>query len=319
MGNTQLSKAQLSFKDIFPEVKSYYHSLLYLMIQSPVNRALKQPCNDISAEFTPYAILNNVFSTSCIKLGLYLHELKNRKEDTRKPYCNFYIYELKREARNKSPNVNSFDDLHKKLTDASSKTDVLIPDVCKEYVSIMNDDVYEIFKMFDELYDNFKSLKDKKKNNKDQYVKLCVETYDKFSKIDKTKFNNTIDEELDKFKREFNSYLQKEPICKGDNASENCFLGNLGISAITVEALSGDTLSPVTWTSTGILFFAIIIIIFIVYKYTAYGSYIRPRRRKLKNIWKRKNKKYYGLMNLFEQSQKNIIQNKHNILYNSVE
>ncbi|GAW84232.1 variable surface protein [Plasmodium gonderi] len=318
MGNTQVSKAQLSFKDIFPRCKTYYNSLTYNMNGGRVQIALKGPCNDISAEFTPDKYVNNVFYVPCEKLGLYLHELKNMKEDTRKPYCNFYIYELKREARNKSPKVNSFDDLHKKLIDSYSKTGVRIPDVCKEYVSIMNDDVYEIFKMFDELYDHFKSLKHVRQN-REQYVKLCVQTYEKFSEIDKTNFNNIIDEELDRFKREFNSYLQKEPICRGDNASANCFLGNLGINAITPEALSGDTASPMTWTSTGILSFAIIIIIFIVYKYTAYGSYLRPRKRKLKNMWNRKNKKHYELMNLFEQSHKNIIQNKHNILYNSVD
>ncbi|GAW84675.1 variable surface protein [Plasmodium gonderi] len=258
MGNTQVSKAQLSFKDIFPRCKTYYNSITYNMNGGRVQIALKGPCNDISAEFTPDKYVYNVFYVPCEKLYFYLHELKNMKEDTRKPYCNFYIYELKREARNKSPKVNSFDDLHKKLIDAYSKTGVRIPDVCKEYVSIMNDDVYEIFKMFDELYDHFKSLKHVRQN-REQYVKLCVQTYEKFSEIDKTKFNNTIDEELDRFKREFNSY------------------------------------------------------------YTAYGSYLRPRKRKLKNMWNTKNKKHYELMNLFEQSHKNIIQNKHNILYNSVD
>ncbi|GAW84495.1 variable surface protein [Plasmodium gonderi] len=317
MGNTQVSKTLLTFKDIFPTCKSLYNNILHQGINQNVIKKIGLVCNSFSNTYTPNALTYNSFYSTCQKLGLYLHELKNMKEDKRKPYCNFYIYELKREAKNKSPIVVSFDDLHKKLIDAYSISGVRIPDVCKEYVSKMNDDVFDIFEMFDKLYDDFKNFKNQKTTMQD-YVRLFVIKYDKILEKNKNINNNTIFEELDKHKREFDEYKQRNPYACGNDLL-NCSLMIPPINTTKAEALSGDTASSVTWTSTGVLFFAIFIIMFILYNYTAFGSYFLRRRRKLRNKWYTKNKKHYELMKLYEQSQKNIIQNKHNILYNSVD
>ncbi|GAW84494.1 variable surface protein [Plasmodium gonderi] len=317
MGNSHGVKAELSFKDIFPKLKDYYDSLFYNMRTGPVSSGLYGPCNNINNRFKPSANTWNSFYQPCVKLGLYLHELKNRKEDTRKPYCNFYIYELKREAMNKAPNIKSYDDLHNQLINAYKNVSVGIPDVCKEYVSFMNDDVYNIFAMFKELYDHYNKFQ--RDSNNCEYVKKCAEKYKEFSHKVKYDYKNIVQEELDEFKLKFHKLLEQQPNCKNTSELLNSSLGKVDASATRSEALLGHIESPVTWTSTGFLFFAILVIMFILYNYTAYGSYLRPRRRMLKNIRNRKYKKHYELMKLYEQLQKNVIQNKHSISYNSVE
>ncbi|GAW84319.1 variable surface protein [Plasmodium gonderi] len=317
MVNNNGAKAELYFKDIFPKCKDYYNSILHLGISKYIEDKVHKACNDFNSTFQPNHDVWYSFYQPCIKLGLYLHEVKNKNIYDRIPYCNFFIYELKREVKNKSPKIEKFDDVYEELLKLYNKDDVIIPNVCKEYVSLMNDPVYKIFKMFDELYGHFKDL-NKEKYDKFSHVKLCAEKYQEFLEQDNKKYNNSFHEELDKFKEKFHKFLATEPKYKDNNELLNYFLMTPPKKEIKAETLLGDTKTTVKWTSTGVLFFAILIIIFILYNYSAYGSYLRLKKRKIKNLRNRKNKKHYELMNLFEGSQKNIIQNKHNILYNSV-
>ncbi|GAW84478.1 variable surface protein [Plasmodium gonderi] len=307
----------LSFKDIFPTCKDLYHKNSSQNGLSHINGKIKTPCNNFDNSFRSNKQHNYNLVPDCTKFGPYLYKIKDYSEDKRKPYCNFFIYELKRLVRNKNPKFKKFDELYKKLIETYETADVKGLDICNDYISLMNDTVYDIFEKFDKLYYNFKDLRSEK-NNKHVYVNECVKKYEELIKLDKTKINSTIKEELDKFKSDFHNYLRVS-----ENKYEvellNSSLGKLDTSATTAEALSGGTTYSVTWTSTGVLFFAILIIIFIVYNYTAYGTYLRPGKRKLKNMWNKKNKKHDELINFFERTQKNIIQNKHNILYNSVE
>ncbi|GAW84289.1 variable surface protein [Plasmodium gonderi] len=172
---------------------------------------------------------------------------------------------LKREEKNKIPIVESFDDIHEKLINAYKDIGVKIPDVCKEYVSLMNDDVFDIFEIFDKLYDDFKNLK-QKKGDKCNYVEKCAKKYEELSEIDKKEYKNIVQEEIDNFKLIFHEYFSNEGTCKITNELMNYYLMKPSENAIKAEALLGDTASPVTWTNAGIIFIAIIIFIFMVHK-----------------------------------------------------
>ncbi|GAW84288.1 variable surface protein [Plasmodium gonderi] len=316
MGKIQVAKAKLSFKDIFPTCQDLYNNIFFSGLNyNDLYPKIQKACNDFSGKFSYKITPSLSFYSTCYKLGFYLYYIKNKSEDDRKPYCNFFIYELKREVKNKKPKFEKFDKVHEELINAYKGVGLMGLDVCKEYILLMEDHIYEMFRMFDELYKYFKNLK-RNKNDTQRHVRSCVNKYEDIIKKDKKQFNNTIDEELDKFKRDFHEYLQGKITYKCENELLNCTLMIPPKKITKAEALSGDTASPVTWTSTGVLFFAVLLIIFI---HTAYGLCLRRRRKKLKNMCNRKNKKHYELMNLFEEEQKNIIQNKYNILYNSVD
>ncbi|GAW84176.1 variable surface protein [Plasmodium gonderi] len=307
MGNSQVAKAEVSFSPHY---------------SSAVNGQIGASCNAFNNTFQHKSknYWTN-FTPPCQYLVRYLHEIKDKSEYDRKPYCNFFIYELKREVKNKNPNFQRFDKVHEELIKSYKNTGVNGLDVCKEYVSLMDDNVYDMFNLFDELYKDFKEFKNQNKH-KDNYFYSCVKKYEEIInkyKEKNNKFNNTIEDELEKFKCDFHTYLQDKNTYTCEEVKSNCSLMIPPKCRTNVEELSGDTASAVTWTSTGFLFFAILIIIFILYNYTACSSYLRPRKRKLKNIRNRKYKKHYELMNLFEESRKNKIKNKHNILYNSVQ
>ncbi|GAW84291.1 variable surface protein [Plasmodium gonderi] len=303
----------LSFKDIFPTCQHLYYSV-NSMYNTAIKKKLEAACNKFNQDFSSNTLWYNNLTFVCLDLGLYLYKIKDKRENDRKPYYNFFIYELKRLVRYKNLNrkINSFVKLHEEIKNAYKNAGLENIDVCNEYVSLMDDHlVYEIFEMFDKLYKNFKYFN--VVINKDQYVKECLKAYEKIIEKDKKDYNNFVQKELHIFKSNFHDYLLKNPY-KCDDKLLNHSLMTPPEIRITAEELSGDIAPPVTWTSTGVFLFCNI-----NSYYTAYGSYLRPRKRKLKNMWKRKNKKHYELMNLFEQSQKNIIQNNHNILYNSVD
>ncbi|GAW84344.1 variable surface protein [Plasmodium gonderi] len=308
MSDAEVVKVEISFKDIFPTCQDNYNNYFFEreFHRSAVYSKISKACNDISVKFTPGARWNNTFYTSCDKLGYYLYKIKDKSDKDRMNYCKFFIYELKREANNKVRNIKTFDDVHNELIKAYRSEGLHGLGVCKEYISLMYDPLLlEIFKKFDELYKNFKYLKIN--NNKNTYAEKCVYKYDEISRTKKNVHENFVQKELDIFKREFHKYKQRNPY----ECDDNLLSRSLMIppkSMINANALLRDIDSPVTWTSAGVLFF-----------YTAYGSYLRPRRRMLKDMQYRKAKKHYELMNSFEQSQKNIIKNKHDILYNTAE
>ncbi|GAW84238.1 variable surface protein [Plasmodium gonderi] len=228
MGNTIVTKAELSYKDIFHICKDLYNSLLYNMFKTHVYSKLKKECNVFNQRVQHDPHPNYNFTSPCEKHGLYLHEIKHKKsENYRKPYCNFYIYQLKRELKHKIPKIYRFDEAHDQLINVYKKSGVHIPDVCKEYVSLMED------------------------NGLIKPDKITLN-------------NNTIQEELDKFRRDFHEYPLGNTYKYEDELLKSS-LGKVDISATTAEALSGDSTNSVTRTSTGVLFFAILIIIFIVY------------------------------------------------------
>ncbi|GAW84086.1 variable surface protein [Plasmodium gonderi] len=314
--SNEVAKVQISFKDIFPTCQDNYNISTFEALKKNkhlYHTKIEPACKNISRKFTPGARGNNTFHTSCDKLGYYLYKIKGKNEKNRKHYCEFFIYELKREVKNKVYNIPKFVDVYNQLMNAYKDAKLEDIDVCNEYVSLMDDELlYQIFEMFDKLYKNFKYLKNENRD-KDKNLNECVKVYDEIIKKDKKEYNNFVQNELEKFKSDFHKYLRKISY----NTEDKLLTSSLMISPekIRAEKISGNIASPVTWTSTIVLFFAILIIIFIVYNYTSFGSYFLRRRRKLRNKWYTKNKKHYELMNLFEESQKNIIQNKHNILY----
>ncbi|GAW84343.1 variable surface protein [Plasmodium gonderi] len=316
MGTSQGWKAEFSIKDIFTTCRDFYHNYAYFIATyREINKNIGNVCNRIRDKYGRNHDGNNSFFGPCTKLAYYLHRIKPIKENERIHYCNFFMYELNLEVKNKVKTEYSIDTVHDALVKEYQGVGVDVRDVCKGYVSKMDDDVIDIFTKFHDLYFNFKYLKINYNNRLriDEYVNKCVNIYEEIIRKEKKAYNNFVQKELDIFKREFHKYKQKNPFKCDDKLMNHSLI----IPPVNESyALIGDIDSPVTWTSTGVLFFAILIIIFI---YTAYGSYLRPGKRKLKYMWNRKNKKHYELMNLFEESQKNIIQNKHNILYNSVD
>ncbi|GAW84293.1 hypothetical protein PGO_002160 [Plasmodium gonderi] len=128
----------------------------------------------------------------------------------------------------------------------------------------MNNDVYNIFKLYDNLYKDFKELKEKK-NDMEGGVSSCVNIYEEIINNNRKGDYSSIQEEMDKFRDHFHIYLKGISTYKCKPGLLNSSLMIPPKNITKAEAISGDTASSVMWTSTGLLFFAILIIIFIVY------------------------------------------------------
>ncbi|GAW84140.1 variable surface protein [Plasmodium gonderi] len=120
-----------------------------------------------------------------------------------------------------------------------------------------------------------------------------------------------------KVTREMGGIKEIERVIEMDGTGKNI----LKIISERKKTLDKARLSPHTGTETtvssgmAVLFFSVLIIVFIMYKYTAFGSYFNPRMRKLKRKMKKKDKKNMNIMGSHEWIYNNENGNKYQIQY----
>ncbi|GAW82012.1 variable surface protein [Plasmodium gonderi] len=127
--------------------------------------------------------------------------------------------------------------------------------------------------------------------------------------------NNTtttsVDNSQSKIKEEKNETLISNDIDKETKITE--FL-----KALAEEARNEEKLVEVS-TSTTVIIFTVLIVIFLLYKYTVFGSYLHPRTRKLKKQLMKRNNIHLDLMDSFERSYNNSFDNTYEIGYRSLD
>ncbi|GAW84477.1 variable surface protein [Plasmodium gonderi] len=161
----------LSYKDVFPICRELYYNILYKGINKGIKSKLETDCNNFNRTHRQNGFPDYNLATNCLDLDLYLYKIVDYSEHVRKPYCNFFIYALKQLVRKKDPKyIERFDQLHDKMINEYNNVSVTGLGVCKEYVLKMNDDIYKIFEMFDELYGYFKYFQ--KDSNNCSYIKI---------------------------------------------------------------------------------------------------------------------------------------------------
>ncbi|GAW84454.1 variable surface protein [Plasmodium gonderi] len=170
-----------------------------------------------------------------------------------------------------------------------------LSDICLNYANAndIDDDTYnklQILGKLHNIYGKFEQIKDicHSVNTILKQYKILLDDYESMND------NRSFTEELDKFKKEYNGYIQKSNEC--DIAAKILEISSVtetkediitDKSLVTSASRSENAVTGIdTGTGVGIFTVVLLICIFILYKYTTFGLFLKNYSRKDKNIKK---------------------------------
>ncbi|GAW84318.1 variable surface protein [Plasmodium gonderi] len=259
-------------------------------------------------------------SDLCSYLGVYLHHIEHNTDNDKKRRCLYFFYKLKDLVNTYKGQCYTTKECYEKMRQeyitqygASKNYPAKISNICEDYAAHNNidDNIYKVMKYLDDLYIKFEYLKRcNHKTNKhscDSNNK-CIDIYDKLLEINKKSQNEGLKSELDKFKSDYDKYV------KANTPSED--QGNLLY------------LSTGSNAGTAVSTFAIIIILFVLYKvektlnilyYTVFGKFLKSPVKKVKRSLKKNKNDHFNLIYSFEKAQNDSNYNNYRIAYSSVD
>ncbi|SBS92207.1 PIR Superfamily Protein [Plasmodium ovale curtisi] len=255
-------------------------------------------CNTIgSSHFND----KNAFISPCTYFAKYLKDLERTyQNDDRRNRCMYLNYCLNDVSNVAKYHTYDYADLFSAYKDVSSKLDV-----CKDQIEIIDPDVFEKVKVLYELYHNVHNIKkgeDTSTNIDCDKAKECFTYYREHLEVCNTNSNNAYCQELTKFKKVYDHIM--EDIISCENVPQ------------VLPPIKNDSFNAVVLTSF-ILISATIFILFIIYKFTPFGSWIYLRIQRKKKLW---NNLYDKALQFFDKTkQQSLISqgNRFNIQYDS--
>ncbi|GAW84122.1 variable surface protein [Plasmodium gonderi] len=288
------------FTDIFPTCIQYYRR-----VESSINDySLIDPYNNSCVLIkSQLGIDVQIFSWICKVLSHYLENIKNESdEEYKKRNCKYFNFILKSEHKRINPSCNAEEDCYDKMIEVYQTQRKSELGVCKYYIKNLSEDTFSKFKNLNWLYYYKENLiEDIDKCPSDS---TYIEEYTKVSNLCPNGNDSSFCKEVRKFKDEY---------MKGAKSENDCSV----VLKILHQADKRDIRMVILIVS--ILTFTILIIIFVLYKYTPYGSYVKPCLKKLKNMRNGKNNELPILMDLFDETYKNLTDENYLISYKSLD
>ncbi|GAW83206.1 variable surface protein [Plasmodium gonderi] len=312
MGSNNHTTKDYAFDDIFPQCRNYYIDSKAIYNDSnaaDLNKALSEECKKFITEDPHYTCGENYFLDTCIYLGRYLHYIESKHSEQangKREMCRYFSYKLNQELRNFGcvfANTNVAYEKMINLRHSYNGDKKTFSDVCKDNIDNLDEDILHIFHYLDKLYETIENIQ-----NYHFECNYHINLYERYREyLIKSQFinNESFNKVLQNAERDYNIYKKNMKDCKD-------YSHILPIFPRTV-------INHWLGVSTGmcILPLAIILIIFMMYKYTPYGYYLNPWIRKFKRVFKRKIKERVNLIKSFERTYKNSNYRNHLIFYTS--
>ncbi|VUZ99670.1 PIR protein, partial [Plasmodium vivax] len=216
----------------------------------------------------------------------------------------YFNYMLK-DAKNKySFKCNNTEECYEKMIEQYINDSKSGFDICKAYVKDFTNDTFVILNNLNTLYYNFlDKIVFANSNNPCDAAKECLKIYRPFSEICQKGNNKSFCKVLQNFQAQYNDQMNKVTICN---------------EALKYLPSPYGTNMRIIIISLFIITFAISAIIFILYKCTPCGSYIRPRKKKLNKLWNNEGR-HLKLKYPLDKSSKTSSGENYQISYNSAE
>ncbi|GAW84016.1 variable surface protein [Plasmodium gonderi] len=287
------------FTGIFPSCLQDYKSAESSVGYDLIKRPFRNMCILIETYFRTKVF---GFSMACEILSHYLENINNLLvQEYKKRNCKYFNYKLKEELSHyKLSCIREKDCYTKMISIIFGNTKM--SDVCQIHIDDLDDAIFSNFQNLNWLYTYQEKLQEDmdKCPSSNEYIKRFIE----ISNLCPEGNNSSFCKEVKKFKDEY---------MKGAKYENACSV----VPKILYKSDKRDIRMVILIVS--ILTFTVLIIIFVIYKYTPYGSYVKPRILKLKKIWNNKNKEQSILMNSFEETYKNITDENYLISYKSLD
>ncbi|GAW84112.1 variable surface protein [Plasmodium gonderi] len=277
-------------------------------------------------------LIVNIF-IKYIVLSVYLDHINNNKATLKPEICCKYFYYKLKKLLLKSNNCNCGEtyDCYKEMTQLEKDNiDTKILDICINYSINIDENTFKIFDKLDELVKSYNKFYYGHKNYSDlkafiahmKYVEGCEFYNSESIKILLKNYD-------DLFKTYVNTLPKNDP--KYHYLTKDGYInGVLNVVSGTKEKLAVTEgqkyFASVTETHTdfaagsggGIcfLFFVILVIVFILYKYTPYFLFLQPWVRRLRKKLKKNYKNNLCLMDTCEFEYKNSVDNRYKTAYN---
>ncbi|GAW84568.1 variable surface protein [Plasmodium gonderi] len=299
--------------------------------------------------------VNFILQNSCRGLGFYLCHIKNKsgpRDNYKNAACKYFSYKLQSMLKNYEFKDNDAKTGYNNLKQYWVKlntNDKSFLDICNNDVHNLESSTFDIFKYFDQLYFLLPLII--KHNNCSEYATI-FKTYVNYLKVYVFK-NNSIRTLLNFLIRDYNGKIQKSTLCANDlsldeisvpetsmpetsipetsipetsipetsipevsvpktSSKRNEIIDNMVIQAIQIKQSSlsiGKCVGIFVFSS------AILIMTFIIYKYTRNASFIRKRVKKLRKMFNIKIENHNDVMGSSEETYKNRIHKHYKIAY----
>ncbi|GAW84647.1 variable surface protein, partial [Plasmodium gonderi] len=327
------------FRDIYPQCRIGFE-WKFPKITGDVGGKLTNLCNKFN--------LNNrnnnrssEFIQRCQHVTFYLNHIKRvAKEYKINPCCKYFFYKLKGLLNNFPCNcvdTKSCYAIMKTLSEQQSIMEISsLFSQCSDYPKDLNENIYQIFKKIDETYDNLYEFI--RYPNPGYYKYVNFRNGMKYLESRQYNYNDSFKDVLNYFKHTCLAYLNElnptdssvrsflQYLVRDKNKGEYTFAEINAIKGIVnvaqmgatkgihnvakMDRIKGTDIGSQISTGISLLFFSILIIMFILYKYTPFGSYLQPRGRRLRKLMKIKNKKHKNLIDSY-QNMNNELNDKH--------
>ncbi|SBT58932.1 PIR Superfamily Protein [Plasmodium ovale wallikeri] len=201
---------------------------------------------------------------------LYLTQMKESQLLNIITCCKYIYYWLYNEAESGKLSVSNATELYLKLMEILDSVDL---EYYKSKINIISYDIFENVKSIYELYDNlngFKTDKTEPITNRCHYVETCFNSYMKYEEECSQNHSNALCNEMENFRSEYNKYMKEISACGQDKQMLPSFKSH-NIAVIVLIPL--------------FIILVIVFLLYYLYKFTPYGSYIYPLIRKKKHIW----------------------------------
>ncbi|GAW82009.1 variable surface protein [Plasmodium gonderi] len=350
---TNASIDETEFNEIFPNFDNEYdyalinysnkngYGMLGFHLSTFCYGFINREHNDIEKKLKP-------FYNSCMELGRYLYHIENEKlsEVEKILNCIYFSYKLKMELGKYSSNDKNLVALFKRtvkpsiINDEHRDVETFIQ-VCHEFDEYSGDDGSEILENFKKVYNIIEELKDNT-----NYCTSCKQNYEEYmSSLESSKCKDISSFKfiLEKIKNfyeckcplEKNVHLDHYPTVEqiSENTENNSMNDtnniaetnpkispNEGTNTLLInEPFTNELTETITSVNIGTfsVISVILILIFILYKYTPYGSYLLRRILMSGRRLNRRYKDHLNLMESFDKTYNNSIDDRYSIAYKS--
>ncbi|GAW84507.1 variable surface protein [Plasmodium gonderi] len=340
-----MEKNEFDFTGIFPNCTDNFLWGIYEHRSSNSQQDFTKLCSRFKNNVTNSDYSTHNFVQYCQVLGLYLEHIFNKKSSLEpKSCCKLFYYKLKKDIMdNFTLNCTEANNCYMKMieqTGVNISNEIL--GVCKDYFVHVDTDALKIMENLFEIYKDinlfntnssqrtttkmhpFKSSIEKLEKHPDKYKSQLKTEFEKIIEICKGYKKNWTYAPIshaasllsDKWIDETRKKINGEDT--GETRSNERHRETLQTNVLEAEALMGTMTEGETHTgiSIGTIFitFSILIIMFILYKYTPYFSFLKPRERKLRRLHKNK-KNNMDFIHTFGVEYKNSVDNRYKISY----
>ncbi|SBT33122.1 PIR Superfamily Protein [Plasmodium ovale wallikeri] len=257
-------------------------------------------CENIKQEYSSYVYYD--IENICPVVIRYLTKLKeNTHEYNTKEGCNYLYYWLYEKAHKNNADDLTFT-LYKSLL---SNFGDYQSEICTFNVDKITGDIFQKLKDLYNLYDHFDKFQKKETCNSStcNCAQECVDIYNKLEDSCSNDSYSSFCIELDKFGHKYNEHMKDNDTCEHTLKSVRSFRKN-NLQVILLPPIS--------------IILVISFILFILYKYTPFPSWLLLRIKKNKRTRNYLNDESYQLLHNDKSRMDNSQNEPYNIEYHSV-